>query len=237
VPFIATHLTRSSDGKFFFVDSTIGVQHIFGTISVANGAYEEWQRFERCYNHAQFSPTDRDRVLFAQEIHDDPLTGLSYPITNRLWLLQRGVKPRSILREPRWVSHEWWDADGQHVWCTYGNETWRVDVESGVEEKITFPHSCWHAHSSKGGEYIVCDSNSGFGRGCASSVHFLNRTTGKSMKLIENPERTDYAGRYYHIDPHPRFCCGDQYVVFTTTVRGEIDVAIAPTQALIDQTR
>jgi hypothetical protein len=37
--------------------------------------------------------------------------------------------------------------------------------------------------------------------------------------LAEHAERADYVGRNYHIDPHPRFCCNDQYVVFTTTVR------------------
>ncbi len=35
---------------------------------------------------------------------------------------------------------------------------------------------------------------------------------------------------------HPRFCYNDQYVVFTTTVRGEIDVAIVPTAELVEKT-
>ena len=43
--------------------------------------------------------------------------------------------------------------------------------------------------------------------------------------------------RNYHIDPHPRFCCGDRYVVFTTTVRSEVDVAIVPTAALLEKTQ
>jgi hypothetical protein len=60
----------------------------------------------------------------------------------------------------------------------------------------------------------------------------MNRDTGKVILLAEHEERRDYVGRNYHIDPHPRFCCNDRYVVFTTTVRGEIDVAIVPTAAL-----
>jgi hypothetical protein len=34
--------------------------------------------------------------------------------------------------------------------------------------------------------------------------------------------------RSYHLDPHPQFSPGDSWVVYTTTVRGIIDVALAP---------
>lgn len=233
---IATHLTRSHDGRVFFVDAEVGLQHVFGTLPIDGGPFEEWYRFERNYNHAQISPIDADLVLFAQENHSDPITGLTFPITNRLWLMRRGEKPYPILPTPIWVTHEWWDPDGRHVWCVWGNETWKVDILTQAVEKIPFPHHCWHSHSSRSGAYIIGDSNNGFYRGCPSSVHFLNRGTGKLVKLVENPERPDPIGRSYHIDPHPRFCCNDQYVVFTTTVRGEIDVAVAPVQDLINRT-
>ncbi len=200
------------------------------------GDFELWHRFDRTYNHAQFSPTDPDEALFAEEFHADPITGLTFPITNRMWVIRRGQKPRPILREPKWVTHEWWDADGKHVWCVWGNDTWRVRVADGEVEQIPFPRHCWHSHSSRDGRLIVGDSNNGFYRGCASTVHFMNRDTGKVIVLAEHAERTDYAGRNYHIDPHPRFCYNDQYVVFTTTVRGEIDVAIVPTAELVQAT-
>ena len=87
---IATHLTRSVDGKEFFVDAHIGMQYVFGTLPVDGGAFEEWCSFERNYNHAQINPTDPDDVLFAQENHGDPITGLTFPITNRLWMMRRG---------------------------------------------------------------------------------------------------------------------------------------------------
>lgn len=236
VPRIATHLTRSADGRTYFVDAHIGLQYVFGTLPVNGDPFEEWYRFERNYNHAQISPTDPDVVLFAQEHHGDPITGLNFPITNRLWLMRRGEKPRPILREPLWVTHEWWDPDGAHVWCVWGNETWRVETRSGDVEKILFPHHCWHSHSSQQGEYIIGDSNVKFYRGCPSSVHFLNRKTGRLVKIIDNPAMEDYVGGHYHIDPHPRFSCGDQVGVFTTTVRGAVDLAVVPVQDLIERT-
>jgi hypothetical protein len=236
VPRIATHLTRSCDGRAYFVDAHIGMQYVFGTLPVDGGPFEEWYSFERNYNHAQISPTDPNVVLFAQEFHGDPITGLTFPIVDRLWLMRRGEKPRPILREPLWVTHEWWDPDGEHVWCVWGHETWKVRVSDGEVEKIPFPHHTWHSHSSQAGEYIIGDSNNGFSRGCPSTVHFMNRKTGKLVKLVDNPARDDHAGRTYHIDPHPRFNCGDQYVTFTTTVCGEIDLAVASVADLIART-
>jgi len=233
---VATHLTRSADGRAFFADAQFGLQFVFGTLPVDGGPFESWYRFDRNYNHAQMSPTDPDVVLFAQENHPDPLTGLTFQITNRLWVMRRGESPRPVLKEPRWVTHEWWDADGAHVWCVWGNETWRVDVATGDVEVVPFPHHCWHSHSSLDGSLIVGDSNTRFYRGCPSGVHFLNRRAGRMLTLAHNPERPDYAGRNYHIDPHPRFCSGDRYVVFTLTLRGEIDLVVLPTAALVAAT-
>jgi hypothetical protein len=233
---LATHLTRSADGREFFVDAKVGLAHLFGTLPLDGGDFELWHRWDRNHNHAQFSPTDPDEVLFAQEFHPDPLTGLRFPITDRLWVIRRGGKPRPVMPEPTRVTHEWWDADGRHVWCVQGHETWRVRLADGEVERIPFPRHCWHSHASGDGRLIVGDSNDGFFRGCASTVHLMNRETGTVILLAEHDERSDYAGRHYHIDPHPRFCCRDRYVVFTTTVRGRIDVAVAATEDLLERT-
>jgi hypothetical protein len=32
----------------------------------------------------------------------------------------------------------------------------------------------------------------------------------------------------YHLDPHPRFSPRDRWVVYTSTVRGQVDVALSP---------
>ena len=233
---IATHLTRSCDGKELFLDACVDLQYIFGSLKIADGAYEFWHRFDRNHNHAQFSPTNPDQVLFAQENHPDPLTGLTFRITNRLWLLERGKAPRSLLREPRWVSHEWWDSAGQHAWSVWGNQAWKVDISNGAEEYVDWPNHCWHAHSTADNSYMVADSNDKFFRGCPSSVGFTNRKTGRYIRIIDNPGMSNQVGRSYHIDPHPRFILNDQYIVFTTTIRGEVDLAILPVNPLIERT-
>lgn len=233
---IATHLTRSANSAEFFIDAEVGSQFIFGTIPADGGDFTFWHRFDRNYNHAQFSPTDPDAVLFAQENHPDPLTGLTFPITNRLWLIRRGQAPRPLLPEPRKVTHEWWDASGQFAWCVTGNEAWRVAVEDGQVEKVPFPNHVWHAHTTRDNAFIIADTNEGFHRGCPSGVGFLNRATGRYLKLVDNPGMPNHTGRSYHIDPHPRFCLDDEVVVFTTTLRGEVDLAVAYTRELIERT-
>jgi hypothetical protein len=103
-------------------------------------------------------------------------------------------------------------------------------------ETIEWPVHCWHAHATRDAAYLICDSNERFYRGCPSSVHFMNRDTGKVLRIVDNPEMKGYVGANYHIDPHPRFCGSDRYVVFTTTVRGEVDLAVIKTADLIDRT-
>ena len=233
---LATHLTLTPDRQAFFVDAAFGLQYLFGTLPVNGGDFVPWWRFDRNYNHAQVCPTDPDLVLFAEEGHADPITGLKFPITDRLWLIRRGEKPRPLMPQPTRVTHEWWDPDGQHVWCVSGKATWRINIADSVVETIDFPRHCWHSHSSANGRLLVGDSTERFYRGCASAVHFLNRDTGRCLLIANNPERADYAGANYHIDPHPRFCCHDQFVVFTTTVLGNVDVAVVPVKNLLDRT-
>jgi hypothetical protein len=40
----------------------------------------------------------------------------------------------------------------------------------------------------------------------------------------------------YHGHPHPRFCGHDRWIAYTTTVRGQIDVAFTEVAALVAAT-
>ena len=231
---VATHLSRSADGRDFFVDSALGAQHVFGTLPVDGGDFQFWHRFDRNHNHAQFSPIDPDLVLFAEEFHTDPITGLRIPIVNRMWTIRRGGSPRPIFSTPTVCSHEWWDSDGEHAWSVRRKQSWRTHIETGETETVDWPVGCWHAHCTRDGSFLVCDSAEKFYRGCPSSVHFHNRETGTFVKIVDNPGIDGIAGANYHIDPHPRFCCDDRFVVFTATLRGRIDVAVVKTADLAD---
>ncbi len=109
-------------------------------------ATASWQRFDRNYNHAQFSPTDPDLVLFAQENHPDPITGLTFPIVDRMLANPpRQARPGlRVFSSPIRLTHEWWDPGGDHVWCVWGNEAWRTNIATQEVEKIQWPSHCWH---------------------------------------------------------------------------------------------
>ena len=121
----------------------------------------------------------------------------------------------------------------------WDNDAWRTNIETQDVEKVAWPAHCWHAHISRNGDYMISDSNGlkeRYYRGCPSSVFFLNRRTGKHVQILSNPEMKGIVGARYHIDPHPRFCASDKLVVFTTTVRGEVDLAVIEADDLINRT-
>ena len=239
---LATHLTLSADRRRFFVDSQFGLQWRMGTLPLDGGPYEDWARLGRNYNHAQFSPTNPDLALFSQEYHFEPVTGVRLDITNRMWLLRRGEEPRPIFQEPVRCTHEFWDPDGGHVWFIWhpdadNHGTYRVNLRSGETEKIWPAHCAWHSHLHPSGKYLVGDRNPfGFHRGARSLVEFFNIETGKTFRIADNPELDDPLPKTYHIDPHPRFCADGNLVVFTTTVRGRVELAAAATEDLIAAT-
>jgi len=233
---LATHLSRSSDGKRFFIDARVGLENVFGTLPVDGGDFELWSRIDRHVAHAQLCPTDSNLVLFAQERMADPITRATVSPVDRLWMLRRGEQARPVFDQPADVTHEWWDADGRHVWCVCDKVgIWRVNLQTQAVEEIAWPGS-WHSHADKSGRYLVGDANERFYRGCPSTVHFLNRNTGKHLCFAAHLEMPGVAGARYHIDPHPRFCCADRLVVYTTVVRGRVEVAMVKTEDLIDRT-
>lgn len=59
--------------------------------------------------------------------------------------------------------------------------------------------------------------------------------TDKHLCCTAHSGMPDGVGTRYHIDSHPRFRCADRFVVYTTMVRGRVEVATVKTEDLIDQ--
>ncbi|MFO7958144.1 MAG: hypothetical protein R6X33_13730 [Candidatus Brocadiia bacterium] len=238
---LATHLTLCADGRRLLLDAFIGDESVIGTISLS-GEYELWAATaERYYNHGQFSPTDPELALLAWDHHTHPFTGETTAYEDRLWLLRRGEEPRPLFSTPTRVTHEWWDADGRHVWCVetprpdLPRATYKVDVRT-CEVEEGWPDWHWHAHDWNHGQYVVGDRRGRFYRGCPSSVHFCNNETGRQVTVIShNPEHLT-VGRQYHIDPHPRFSPCGRFVTHSTTVLGQPDLAVTPVAPLTSAT-
>lgn len=235
---LATHLTRSADGKAFAVDAQIGNEWFVGDIAAdGTGGFRLWQKFDLCHNHAQFSPTDPDLMLLAQDGWFDTATGKEGQTQDRLWLLRRGGRPAPILPDAPLPSslrgHEWWDADGVHVWhIDYHAGTAKVNTVTR-ERTLVWPNGHTHSHCDRTGKYLVGDINPA---GDNWRIAFFNVATGKEINIVSALPPLPYHRRAYHVHPHPRFCLGDRYICYTTNVLGSVDVAIVPVAALIDRT-
>ena len=157
--------------------TSFGLQWILGTLPVNDGDPQLWHRFDRNYNHAQFSPTNPNLVLFVEKFHSDPISDLWLPIVNRMWLIRQRETPRPVFSSPTVPTHECWDSDGRHVWCMDpfpSKEAWRTNIKNQTTERIRWPACCWQAHNGRDNDLLVCDSMEFFFRSCASPIYCLN---------------------------------------------------------------
>lgn len=228
---LATHLTLSADGRELFLDASLGREWACGSLPVDGGDFETWQTFDRCYNHAQFHPTDSNLVLLAQDYWDDVASGKRHSYDNRMWLLRRGAEATPIYREPRRVGHEWWADDGDHVWYVdYNAGTEKVNIHTGESTNV-WPAGTMHSHADTTSRYLVGDIN--LQETSEFRVAFYNTDTQRQVEIVTRMPQIEPR---YHVHPHPQFCAGGRWIVYTSTVHGCSDVAVVPMAALLAAT-
>ena len=249
---LATHLTMTSDKKHFFLDARIG-NHKFvqGLVNIETGDFEKWAESTHQTNHGQINPTNDDLALCAYDHYSDIDTGEMRCIpTNedgiyeRLWLISKDGERKMCPAMNNYATHEWWSSDGKIIYyCCDNYGIYGIDVESGEDIAILEGVDPWHAHSNKDDKYFVFDEKrlERFGgkwyRGCPAALNFLNRKTGRCVKIVtEMPEIATPDKpciNNYHVDPHPRFTSNEKYIVFTTTELGSVDLAIAVVEEIV----
>jgi hypothetical protein len=235
---IATHLTMSADKKSFAIDALIGADCFLGDLPIdGKTPFRLWQTFATCYNHAQFSPTNPDLILIAQDGWFDPSTGKKGTTEDRIWLLQRGEKVRPLCPDNPCSSdlrgHEWWDADGVHVWyIDYRKGTVKVPIDTGKPTYV-WPSGHTHSHNDRKSRYLVGDINPVRDQ---FRVAFFNIETGKEINIASDLPPLSYPRSAYHIHPHPQFCLNDQYICYTTEALGTVDLALVSVDQLVART-
>ncbi len=258
---LATHLTLSADRKFLNIDATLGNETHIGAAPLDGKPMEIWQTLHAGFNHGQFSPTDPDLQLVAQDSYIDCLTGEIHSFQNRMWLIRRhgkahpiyqdssngpkvtahdahlGQPSREVADGPGMHGHEWWGADGNRVWFVhYGRGIKFIELQSGHEELVWNFDGVSHAHCNASGSLVVADAQPQ-DRPKYSKVAFLNRETGKSVEIVSFVPRLDARTRRYHIHPHPQFTWMDRFICYTTTVNQRVSVALTPVDALLAATQ
>ncbi len=236
---MATHPNFTANRKSINFDAIFGEEMFLGDMPIDGGPARVWQTFNRYYDHALTSPTEPGVMMFAhefwQEHIDEPFEPEARPY-HRLWIIRRGETARPILPAPVSHSgHEWWDADGKHVWYVhYGVGVKRVDVATGRDENL-WPGHLAHAHSSCDGSLLVADAM-GHPHAPDCRVIFRNLRTGKEVEIVNHPPLDRRLTQCGHLHPHPQFCCDDRYICYTTTVHNRVDLALAPVDELRKKT-
>ena len=252
---LATHLTRTSDKRHFFLDARSG-NHRFvqGIVDIESGEFEHWTTSYHSTNHGQINPKNDRLALCAYDSYTDIDTGEGFRISRneqgvyeRLWTVTADGERKMWPPMHNYATHEWWSADGKKIYycCDYYG-IYGIDITTG--EDIAILENCdpWHAHCTADEKLFVYDEKKleRYGgrwyRGCPAALNFLNRETGKHLVVIaEMPENghTPENPNNYHIDPHPRFTDNEKYIVFTTTELGGCDLAVAVVDDLIKMTQ
>lgn len=237
---LATHLTLSADRKVFLLDGEVGNHWFVGTGDVQTGEVRIIKEFIHHFNHAQFSPTDPELFLIAQDWFYDRITGRRYMFDHRTWLMNRaGTLFRSITPEYQKPGHEdcheWWSADGMLCYENYAAGTYEVDVVANQTTHVWKRPVC-HAHCSADRRYWCADQTPYRWSETGCPILFYDRETGKEISIISSQPQPIYPRSDYHTDPHPQFSPQNDFVVHTTTVLGGLDVALTPTAPLVERT-
>jgi len=235
---LATHLFRCADGKSFAIDAQIGQEWFLGDMPLDGSPFRLWRKFERCYNHAQFSPVDPDLILLAQDGWHDPVTGEKGDAEDRIWFARRdgSLEPLFPDDPSNMRGHEWWGRDGRHVWYVhYGQGVVSFNVAERRTEMVWPLILASHAHADSTERYLVADVTPS--NHPESRIVFFNRETGREIDIVSDlpypaPDLNRYKS-HYHVHPHPRFTEDDRYILYTTTVRGIVDVAAIPVASLV----
>lgn len=246
---LATHLTMSADGKYFLLDADLGNFWWIGLGDVKTGKVRTLKKFANNHNHAAFSPTDPKLFLTPEDHWNDKISGERFHLDHRLWLMDvdqtrfEPVNPKGWDNKTTNASHEWWSRDGMVCWVDFDKGIFECDPYT-LEMKHVWQRPLCHAHSSSDRRYWCADENPYKWGTQPVEILFYDKALDKETAIVSAMPQPPvpqelyhldppYCSRdTYHLDPHPQFSPDDEYVVYTSMVRGNVDVALCPTRNL-----
>jgi len=258
-----THLTRTADGKGFFLDLQVRVKDaptkedremlsVLGVLDAGTGTFTEWYRNPYTVRHAAANPRRANVALALEpywetrkEVHDCGKEG----VCRRLLLLSPG-KSELIVgqvppggKPPVHVVHTEWTADGSGIyWCSYDNGVILHNIDTGKEEVLMSENRAVHCEMTDDNRYIVFDQSAGVRqfRGQSWKVGFYDRQTRKTSWIYtRSPElMTPEKPSGLHPDPHPNFAMNGRYAICTMNVKPhQLSVLVTPTAQFMTPVR
>lgn len=166
-------------------------------------------------NHMMVCPTNPDCLFFAHE-------GTTQYISNRLWLAERGQKPRNIAPQKLNRDGDLGDCFGHECWACHGQGLYfvkyacspeppsgicYVDAQSGEAKLLWSAYPYWHVSCSPDDRFLGADTqNMGDDY---SGVCVVDQLTGQQRLLMR--ARTNWK---HPCHPHPCFNTESDKVVF-----------------------
>ncbi|HYE07906.1 MAG TPA: hypothetical protein VEL07_20480 [Planctomycetota bacterium] len=241
---LATHLTISADGRYLLLDTHVGSHWLVAIGEIATGAVEVLKEWPAHHDHAQFSPRDPDLFLIAQDWWHDPTSGTYFGYDHRTWLMDVRRTRYEPLSPKDWyehgtdatrtrASHEWWGADGSVCWVDYDKGVFSLapDAPPGTRPTHVWKGPLCHAHSDPSMRYWVADESPYRWTTQPCEVRFFDRER-DAVTVIAALPKPPVPRHPLHLDPHPHFSSRGNWVIYTTTVMGRVDVALTPTGSL-----
>jgi hypothetical protein len=240
---IATHLTLSADGKYLLLDGDLGNFWWVGLGDMATGEVKILKEFGHHHNHAMFSPTDPKLFVIPEDWWHDKSSGRHFPYDHRLWLMDIDQNRYEVVRPKDWdsghtanASHEWWSKDGMLCWNDYECGTYECDPYT-LEARHVWKRPLCHAHCSSDRRLWCADESPYKWDEKPLELLFFDRDSKAEIQIVSAMPKPPLPRNMYHLDPHPQFSPNDSWVVYTTTVLGKVDVALAPVNKLCSNMR
>ncbi len=231
---LATHITFSPKLDAVAIDPGFGRDFYIGEMPLDGSPCRIWQKMDFYVDHAQFSPTDPDVIMFANDGHFDALTGEKIETQKRIWLIRRGETATPLFADidTPLHGHEWWSRDGKTIWFIhYGQGVFGADPATGaVTREFQTRHPVSHAYSSGDDRLLVMDI-------CPHERNYMqvllvDLANGQETWIISEMAKLPHLAARYHLHPHPRFCVGDHYIIYSSTLRGKAEIAVTPVMSI-----
>jgi hypothetical protein len=240
---ISTHLSISADGKYLLLDGDLGNFWWVGTGDIATGEFKVLKEFTNRHNHSIFSTTDPRLFMIPEDHWCDKITGHHFMYDHRIWLMDidqtryEPVRPKDWYTHNSSASHEWWSKDGMICWNDYKKGTFECDPCSLESENVWKRPLC-HAHCGSDRRYWCADQNPYRWHEKPVEILFYDRVKDVETQIVSAMPipQTSLKDNTYQIHPHPQFSPDDSLIVYTTTVRQRVDVALTPVAQITEKT-
>ena len=240
---VSTHLSINAEGNLVVLDMRIGGKTYVAIGDLNTGKVELLHKFNRHYNHAQFSPVDPKQILIDQDWEIDPVTGERFDIDQRMWLMDTDGTYLEAVHGEKWfrhgslICHDFWSRDGWVCWPDLIESVYEHDPRT-KQTNMVWDYKLCHVHTNDR-QYWVGDASPYSWTVKPCKVLFFDRESGKQIEIFSAMPKPNYkSAGIYHLDPHPQFSRDGSHIISMTTVKnGEVDIALIPVEPLAEQCR